>query len=193
MKKFFALVAVVCAAVMFVPCDAFAGPAGKKVKKDKVEKYAEKDPVRRAFGTGEHFNESSARNIAEMNARATFGQKIEAATYRAIESSTLLKSQLVSNNNSSATLTEGTVDTKEMTSTISSQIIRNTHVVKTSVYYQENKTYKVNVCIEFMGTPDQMFTGFAEVLERHLDRQDKATVEVHLEEARRVFTATMEQ
>ena len=78
-------------------------------------------------------------------------------------------------------------------SSISSQILRNVHVVKKSAYYQDNKTYKVYVCVEFMGTPEQMFTGFAEVLERNLSEEDKVTLEVHQEEMRKVFTATMKQ
>ena len=156
-------------------------------------KYALKQPIRRASGSGEHFNESSATSIAEMNARAEFARKIENAVMASSEYLSTFKSQTVSNNNSSASLIEGESQSKDMVSSISSQILRNVHVVKKSAYYQDNKTYKVYVCVEFMGTPEQMFTGFAEVLERNLSEEDKVTLEVHQEEMRKVFTATMKQ
>ena len=76
MKKFFSFLVLICAAVMILPCDAYAGPNGQKVKQDKVVKYALKQPIRRASGSGEHFNESSATSIAEMNARASEYQRI---------------------------------------------------------------------------------------------------------------------
>lgn len=193
MKKFFSFLVLICTAVMILPCDAYAGPNGQKVKQDKVVKYALKQPIRRASGSGEHFNESSATSIAEMNARAEFARKIENAVMASSEYLSTFKSQTVSNNNSSASLIEGESQSKDMVSSISSQILRNVHVVKKSAYYQDNKTYKVYVCVEFMGTPEQMFTGFAEVLERNLSEEDKVTLEVHQEEMRKVFTATMKQ
>lgn len=194
MKKFLSILALICAAVLIFPGNAFAAnPNGKKVKTDKVVKYALKQPVLRASGSGEHFNEASATNIAEMTARAEFARKIENAVMASSDYISTFKTQTVANNNSAATLVEGESQSKDMMSSVSSQILRNVHVVKKSAYYQDNKTYKVYVCVEFMGTPEQMFTGFAEVLERHLSDQDKATLEVHQEEVRKVFTATMKQ
>ena len=167
--------------------------AQKKLKKDAVEKYAEKHHATTGFGTATHFNESTARNMAEMNARAAFGRKLETAVYTSLERALVSKTETVTTNESGRSVTEGVENIKEMTSSISSQIIRNVHVKKTLAYILENNTYKVNVVVEFLGTPDQMFTGFADVLQRHMERQGNTNVEVRLEEARKVFTATMEQ
>ena len=195
MKKFISILVLLCAVALAVPSVAYsANPNGKKVSQPKAVKYALKDPVRRASGSGEHFNEASATNIAEMNARAQFARKLETAIMASSDQISTFRTQTVSNNNSSALLREGETQSKDMVSSISSQIIRNVHVVKKSPYYkEENGIYTVYVCVEFKGTPEQMFTGFAEVLKRHLSDEDKTTLEVHQEEIRKVFTATMEQ
>lgn len=193
MKKFFSILALVCAAVILVPCNVYAAnPNGKKQKPDKVEKFAKKRPELRVAASGEHFNESSATNIAELNARAAFARKIETAVYASTESYTHFKSQQASNNNSSAAMFENTTEQKEVNTMISSQILRNVHVVKKQAYYNEDtRLWKVNVCIEFKGTPEQMFTGFAEVLQKQLPAEEKASLEIHQETMREVFISKM--
>ncbi len=190
MKKFISILVLLCTVACVFSIDA---AAQKKLKKDAVEKYAEKHHATTGFGTATHFNESTARNMAEMNARAAFGRKLETAVYTSLERALVSKTETVTTNESGRSVTEGVENIKEMTSSISSQIIRNVHVKKSLAYILENNTYKVNVVVEFLGTPDQMFTGFADVLQRHMERQGNTNVEVRLEEARKVFTATMEQ
>lgn len=191
MKKFISILVLLCTVACMFSIDA---AAQKKVKKDAVEKYAKKHHATTGFGTATHFNESTARNMAEMNARAAFGRKLETAVYSSIERALASQTETVHTNQSSGlAITEGIENVKEMTSSISSQVIRNVHVKDSRVYILENNTYKVNVVVEFLGTPDQMFTGFADVLQRHMERQGNTNIEVRLEEARKVFTATMEQ
>lgn len=191
MKKFISILVLLCTVACMFSIDA---AAQKKLKKDAVEKYAEKHNATTGFGTATHFKESTARNMAEMNARAAFGRKLETAVYSSIERALAGQEEIVHTNQSSGlAITEGIENVKDMTSLISSQVIRNVHVKKSSVYLLENNTYKANVVVEFLGTPDQMFTGFADVLQRHMERQGNTNIEVRLEEARKVFTATMEQ
>ena len=190
MKKFISILVLLCTVACMFSIDA---AAQKKLKKDAVEKYAEKHHATTGFGTATHFNESTARNMAEMNARAAFGRKLETAVYTSLEVALVSKTETVATTESAQFIAEGIENVKEMTSSISSQVIRNVHVKKSRVYILENNTYKVNVVVEFLGTPEQMFTGFADVLQRHMERQGNTNVEVRLEEARKVFTATMEQ
>lgn len=190
MKKFISILVLLCTVACMFSIDA---AAQKKQKKDAVEKYAEKHHATTGFGTATHFNESTARNMAEMNARAAFGRKLETAVYTSLEVALVSKTETVATTESAQFIAEGIENVKEMTSSISSQVIRNVHVKKSRVYTLENNTYKVNVVVEFLGTPEQMFTGFADVLQRHMERQGNTNVEVRLEEARKVFTATMEQ
>lgn len=190
MKKFISILVLLCTVACMFSIDA---AAQKKQKKDAVEKYADKHHATTGFGTATHFNESTARNMAEMNARAAFGRKLETAVYTSLEVALVSKTETVATTESAQFIAEGIENVKEMTSSISSQVIRNVHVKKSRVYILENNTYKVNVVVEFLGTPEQMFTGFADVLQRHMERQGNTNVEVRLEEARKVFTATMEQ
>lgn len=190
MKKFISILVLLCTVACMFSIDA---AAQKKQKRDDVEKYADKHHATTGFGTATHFNESTARNIAEMNARAAFGRKLETAVYTSLEVALVSKTETVATTESAQFIAEGIENVKEMTSSISSQVIRNVHVKKSRVYPLENNTYKVNVVVEFLGTPEQMFTGFADVLQRHMERQGNTNVEVRLEEARKVFTATMEQ
>lgn len=190
MKKFISILVLLCTVACMFSIDA---AAQKKQKKDAVEKYAEKHHATTGFGTATHFNESTARNMAEMNARAAFGRKLETAVYTSLEVALVSKTETVATTESAQFIAEGIENVNEMTSSISSQVIRNVHVKKSRVYTLENNTYKVNVVVEFLGTPEQMFTGFADVLQRHMERQGNTNVEVRLEEARKVFTATMEQ
>lgn len=190
MKKFISILVLLCTVACMFSIDA---AAQKKQKKDAVEKYADKHHATTGFGTATHFNESTARNMAEMNARAAFGRKLETAVYTSLEVALVSKTETVATTESAQFIAEGIENVNEMTSSISSQVIRNVHVKKSRVYTLENNTYKVNVVVEFLGTPEQMFTGFADVLQRHMERQGNTNVEVRLEEARKVFTATMEQ
>lgn len=190
MKKLISILVLLCTVACMFSIDA---AAQKKQKKDAVEKYAEKHHATTGFGTATHFNESTARNMAEMNARAAFGRKLETAVYTSLEVALVSKTETVATTESAQFIAEGIENVNEMTSSISSQVIRNVHVKKSRVYPLENNTYKVNVVVEFLGTPEQMFTGFADVLQRHMERQGNTNVEVRLEEARKVFTATMEQ
>lgn len=190
MKKLISILVLLFTVACMFSIDA---AAQKKLKKDAVEKYAEKHHATTGFGTATHFNESTARNMAEMNARAAFGRKLETAVYTSLEVALVSKTETVATTESAQFIAEGIENVKEMTSSISSQVIRNVHVKKSRVYTLENNTYKVNVVVEFLGTPEQMFTGFADVLQRHMERQGNTNVEVRLEEARKVFTATMEQ
>lgn len=191
MKKFITLLALVCAAMVIVP-NAYAGKP-VKVKKDKVVKYAEKDTQRRAWGEGAHFSESTARNIAEMQARAALSARIESAVYQMLEEAVVDKTQIVSNGNSAAQLTESTTDRKAQTSAITSQVLRNTPVVKTSIYYQDNKQYKVYVCVEYKGSVDDLYNKFAENISSIKSSNGEPRYEIHQEEARKVFTATLKQ
>lgn len=191
MKKFFSILALVCAAMVIVPSAYAAKPT--KVKVDKVVKYAQKDPQRRSWGEGTHFNESTARNIAEMQARAALSAKVEAAAYQMIEEAVTDKTQYISNGSTSAALDESTTERKTMTSTITSQVLRNTPVVKTSIYYQDNKQYKVYVCIEYQGSVDELYNHFTRALEGTKTNNGEPRYEIHQEEARKVFTATLKQ
>lgn len=190
MKKFITLLALVCAAMIVVPT---ADAQQTKVKKDKVVKYAEKKPQTRAWGEGTHFNESTARNIAEMQARAALSAKMESAVYQVLEEAVVDKTQYVSNGNSAAALAESTTDRKSQTSTITSQVLRNTPVVKTSIYYLDSKQYKVYVCIEFQGSIDDLYNKFAENISNIKTSNGEPRYEIHQEEARKVFTATLKQ
>lgn len=191
MKKFFTLLALVCAAMVIVP-NANAQKK-HKVKVDKVVKYAQKDPQRRAWGEGAHFNESTARNIAEMQARAALSARVESAVYQMMEEAVIDKTQYVSNGSTAAALDESTTDRKTTTSAITSQVLRNTPVVKTSIYYQDNKQYKVYVCIEYQGSVDELYNHFTRALESQRTSTGEPKYEIRQEEARKVFTATLQK
>jgi hypothetical protein len=191
MKKFITLLALVCAAMVIVP-NANAQKMQKQ-KPNKVVKYAQKKPETRAWGEGTHFNESTARNIAEMQARAALSAKIESGVYQMLEEAVTDKTQYVSNGNTAAALAESTTERKTQTSAITSQVLRNTPVVKTEIYYQDNKQYKVYVCVEFQGSIDDLYNKFAENIANIKTSNGEPRYEIHQEEARKVFTATLKQ
>lgn len=189
MKKFFTLLALFCAAMVIVP----NADAQKKLKPSKVQKYANKDTQRRTTGIGVHFNESTARNIAEMQARAAMSAKLEAAVYQAMEEAVIDKTQNISNGTTAAQLAESTTERKTTTSAITSQVLRNTPVVKYATYYLDTKQYKVEVCIEYQGSVDELYNHFTRALESQRTSTGEPKYEIRQEEARKVFTATLQK
>ena len=92
MQKSYVL-AVLAGAFLFVACGSSkktvasktVNPYGKVVEAEPCIELYEQSPCNRAYGNGQHFKEATARNIAELQARAMFARKIESAILSATE------------------------------------------------------------------------------------------------------------
>jgi len=109
------------------------------ITSNSCEELQEEKPALRAIGKGTHEREQTAKNIAEMQARAQFARAIASK----IETVTI---ENVSGNSS---------EYKDFAKSVSEEIIKNTIIIKTCKELSDNK-YDIWVCIEYQGDTDKM-------------------------------------
>lgn len=149
-------------------------PYGTSVFQTECEKYALADPVRRAVGKGVSFNESTARNLAELDARAAMSRAIDAAVEDAAKSSSFGYQQHSGNDTSGQSAYDEGGKTNTTSASYSANIIKNTSIVKTDKFLGSNKQYTVFVCLEYNGSSAEMVRNITQnVLQRIPDNARK--------------------
>ena len=124
-------------------------PYGKSVASEPCIELYEQNPSVRAYGQGQHFKEMTARNIAELQANAMFARKIEQAVISATEDLGISLSQYAADDKSGRSVTDQSAESKDLAASISQQVVRDAHVIKTSRYIGKNNQFTVFVCMEY--------------------------------------------
>ena len=146
---------------------------GAEVSKTECELLAEEDPARRAVGTGSSFNQSSAKAMAESEARATFARAIAAKIKTATQRSGLQWEKYSGTlENGNAVKDEGQkVD--DLTQSIADEVVENAVIIKTNTYFQPNRQYKVFVCLQYMGDVSQMASRVSDNVKQLVPDEDR--------------------
>ena len=109
------------------------------------EEFQEEKPTLRAVGKGTNAREQTAKNIAEMQARAQFA--------RALAS----KINTVTSENVSGL----DLSVEDFSKSVSEEIIKNTVIVKTCKELNADNQYDIWVCLEYQGDISKMATEIA--------------------------------
>ena len=168
MKKIIVMAAM--AAVLFASCgtskkttvSSTKSPSAAEIERGEALSdepcivLAEEKPVIRKYGNGQHFKEMTSRNIAEAQALSDFARSIAAAVITATEDIGVSLDKYAGDDETGAKVADQSGETNDFAMSVASEIIRNTHVIKTSRYFKSNKQYNIYVCIEYMGTENQL-------------------------------------
>lgn len=154
-----------------------ANPYGKSVASEPCIELYEQNPSVRAYGQGQHFKEMTARNIAELQANAMFARKIEQAVISATEDLGISLSQYAADDKSGRSVTDQSAESKDLAASISQQVVRDAHVIKTSRYIGKNNQFTVFVCMEYGTDKDALVKDIEDKVKEKISADDRATLE----------------
>lgn len=184
MRKFYVL-AVLAGSVMFVACGSAkktvasqsVNPYGKTVETDPCIALYEQAPFKRAYGTGQHFKEATAKNIAELQARAMFARKIESAILSATEDMGISLEKYAADDQSGRSVTDQSGEGNDLAMSIAQQVVRNTHTIKTTRYIKSNNQFTVFVCMEYAGDENTLAGQIEQNVKDRISQDDRAKIE----------------
>lgn len=140
------------------------------------EEYAMQKPAQRASGVGQHFQEITARNQAELQARATLARALQTcieATIKDYADGTTLFS---ANDTEGASVSDQSALLNDRIEGMSKELIKGALVVKMEKYKTTNNQYKVYVCIEYSDEVAQMVGKVAKSFGEMLTEDQKLRV-----------------
>lgn len=152
-------------------------PYGKSVASEPCIELYEQNPSVRAYGQGQHFKEMTARNIAELQANAMFARKIEQAVISATEDLGISLSQYAADDKGGRSVTDQSAESKDLAASISQQVVRDAHVIKTSRYIGKNNQFTVFVCMEYGTDKDALVKDIEDKVKEKISADDRATLE----------------
>lgn len=172
MKKTLVMVAT-AAAMLLSSCGAqkqasssvLRSSIGESLREEPCITLQEEAPAIRKYGIGQHFKEVTARNLAEMQARESFANSIKAAVIAATEEIGISMDKYAGDDKEGHSISDQSGEGNDYAMSIANEIVRNTHPIKTSRYLKSNNQYNIYVCLEYMGTENQM----AEQIEKSLN------------------------
>lgn len=188
MKNLFVTVFCFCAISFFASCGSsqkmpqasqqeMTNPYGQKVQLTETEEYAAAMPGKRAAGKGVSFDESSARELAEMDARAQFSRAIDAAVISAAKRIGFSIDQYAGGDEDGMSATDGGVQTNTLSKSISSNIVSKATVVKSEKFYGKNRKYTIFVCLEYNGSVADIAKEAVQQVKQRVSDTDRAKIQ----------------
>jgi hypothetical protein len=190
MKKNFLVMAFgMVAMLMLTPCISYANnyyqdedDRGSEVKQTEAEKYAEKKPVIRQAGKGVSFKETSARQLARLDARTSFAETLSAAIVSAAKNVYGELSSFAGDDESGQGVTEGGEKQGTLSKSIANEVIKNTVEVKRNTFYNKRtRRYTVYVCLEYSGEVKDMAHEVVQTVRQRIPQKDRKRIEENLE------------
>lgn len=159
------------------PKSAINSALGQALPDEPCIIMAEEAPAIRKYGNGVHFKEATARNIAEAQARAAFARSIAAALTTATEEIGVSLEKYAADETTGKSVTDQSGESNDLVMSIAQEVVRNTHPIKTSRYLKSNNQYNVYVCLEYMGSENQMVEQAESTLKDKISPEDRAKIE----------------
>lgn len=150
---------------------------GTELKEEPCIKLAEESPALRKYGVGEHFKESTARNIAEAQARGAYARSMASALRTATEEIGVSLEKYAGDDQQGASVRDQSGEGNDYVMSIAGEIVRNTHVIKTTRYIKSNNQFRIYVCIEYMGNQEQLVNNAIEELKDKISPEDRVKLE----------------
>lgn len=195
-KEIFLTLVILAVIVGLSSCGANRAQSRQEVTGDiaiaaePCEEYAMKEPARRASGTGMHFQETTARNLAELNARAQLARNlqtcIESATSSYSGGTTLFSADSLAG----VPRTDQTASIDDKESGIAKELVKGATVVKQSKYMTKNNQYRIYVCVEYNEDVPQVAAKVAKAMSELLTPEQKTKVKFDEEMFRQKMEAT---
>jgi hypothetical protein len=169
-------------------------PAGAVVLTDNPCEQAQSEkPAMRAAGKGTHFKEMSARNIAELQARAVFARAISSKIKTATSEEVLRYDIYSGDATSGNSVTDQGSKSNDFAQSIAEGIVANTVVIKTYKLLLPNKQYEYWVCLEYQGDVAQIASDIAKKVEQRIPDEQKFKMNFEFEQYRKRIEAELKK
>lgn len=152
-------------------------PYGKQVFQTECEKLAEQAPGKRSYGSAQHFKESSARELAEADARAQMSRKLDAAIISASKAVGFDITKYSGSDTQGMSVTDGGGQTNNFVHSLSMNVIQNTSVIKTEKFLGKDRKYTVFVCVEYGGAPADLAKAAADAVKDRVSPADRSKIQ----------------
>lgn len=162
-------------------------PYGEEMTLTECEAYAQQMPWKRAAGKGTSYDESTARQQAELDARATFSRALEENILSASKKASFDITKYSGNDIEGNKSTDGGGQTNTLIKSISSNIISDTHIVKTNKFFGKNRQYTIFVCLEYSGNTKDMAEKVKDEVKQRISDNDRAKIKEELDRFEREF------
>lgn len=174
-----------------VPTGA-ASPTGIKaavVEGSACYELQEQKPALRSVGSGTNAKEAFAKQTANAQAQAEFATKIETSVMAACEEIGVSLEQYASDGETGKTVADQSSEGGNLASMVAKQTVKNTSIIKTERYVQNDGQYRVFVCIEFSGKLSELISETESALKEKISPEQRKV----LEERHEKFEKKMEQ
>ena len=173
------------------PKSAVSSAIGQALPDEPCILLQEEAPAIRKVGNGTHFKEATARNIAEAQARGSFARSIAAAITTATEEIGLSLEKYAGDETTGRSVSDHSSEANDFVMSIAQEIVRNTHPIKTSRYLKPNNQYNIYVCLEYMGSENQMVEKAEGALKNKILDDDRAKLEQRHDDFRQRILNTL--
>jgi len=140
----------------------------KVIASNPCEELQEEKPTLRAVGKGTNAREQTAKNIAEMQARAQFARALS-SKIKTVTSENVIGLDFYSGD---AATTEQIAKQEDFVKSVAEEIIRNTVIIKTYKEFSDNK-YDIWVCLEYQGDIAKMADEIATKVQQQIPQKEK--------------------
>jgi len=86
-------------------------------------------------------------------------------------------SQYAADDKSGRSVTDQSAESKDLAASISQQVVRDAHVIKTSRYIGKNNQFTVFVCMEYGTDKDALVKGIEDRVKENISADDRVTLE----------------
>jgi hypothetical protein len=163
------------------------------MEKDACQTMAEEKPDIRAYGSGQHFKEMTARNIAETQARGQFARAIATAITASTDDKGNASVAYDSDTQAADIREAQNAGSDDWVNGIAQEEIRNTAVIhSTKKYNPTTKQYLIAVCLEYREGVSALATSIARKVEK-LSQDRKLEMNFEFEQYRNRIQAELEK
>ncbi|MCM1489445.1 MAG: hypothetical protein NC095_01265 [Muribaculum sp.] len=155
---------------------------GDEVKLTEAEKYALKEPGKRASGKGVSQRENAAMSRARAEARAAFAEAISASVLSAIKAGGIDILQTAGDENEGHESVDGGEKQNNLIKSVAQQVIEGSPVVKTNKYYdKKTRNFTIFVCLEYNGDVSKLAKEVVQGLKQKVSDEDRLKIEYNLD------------
>lgn len=157
-------------------------PYGQQMTLTECEAYALQLPGKRVSGKGVSFDESAARQLAELDARAKYSDALEAAIISASKKANVEITQYAGGDNDGMSAIDGGTKSNTLAKSVSGNIIKNTSVVKVDKFFGKNRQYTIFVCLEYQGNTADIAKEAANQVKQRVSDADREKIQRELDD-----------
>ena len=148
-----------------------------EVALDPCEEYAMLAPSKRAAGTGVHFKETTATNLAQLNARANLAKALQQCVETATKNYADAKELFAADGESSSYVTDQSAGAADREAGWAKELIKGAPIVMKKKYKTSNNQWRIYVCVEYQESVAEMAAKITKVFNEKLTQEQKARID----------------